>query len=141
MKVRSKILLCVLAVVALLAAAWNFVAAKRQGSIEWFILSENSIHDVILKNTPPGTDLQTCMNYIKIKMQPVPNSIRLDELNGALHSGMYSKMIGSKSIHAVLVSQTYPWAPQILFNTYVSFGFDDKKKLVDVVVEKEEEGP
>ncbi len=81
------------------------------------------------------------MNYIKLKMQPVPDSIYFDKLNGALHSGMNSKMIGSKSINALMVSETYPWCPYLSFKTYVSFGFDDKNKLVNVVVEKEEDGP
>ena len=140
MRIRYRLLISAIVIVTLLATAWKYVSLQRQGSVEWLILSENSIHAIILKNTPPGTDLQTCMDYIKFKMQPELGSIYLDERNGALHSGISSKMIGSKSIKAVLVSQKEPWSP-IFHRTYVSFGFDNNNKLVDVVVEKELDGP
>jgi hypothetical protein len=126
MKLRAKLLFlfCVLFMIA--SGSIIFVLCRTP--IKWFILSEDRIRIVILNRVPLGADIDTCLSYIKSNLQSdATATVCVDELNGAFDpgTGRDYKTIGVKSIKTRLISQKLPWSAY-LYNTYVSFGFDNK---------------
>lgn len=133
---RMKLIL--LAVVALTISATAFVILLLT-PIRWYLMTDRAIQTMILKKTPPGTDLQTCIRYIRSELLfGSKDSVDISQ-SGALAAGEHSKIIGTKSINILLVRQKLPWS-SFFYSTYVSFAFDNQDRLLGVIVQKETEG-
>jgi len=109
----------------------------------WPRSSEAKIRETVLKHTPLGTSTEQVMTFIQTQLRH-KGTVKVGKFGARKRNFRGDdQIIGVKSIEGIEVGShvTIFWPLPLMTYVYVSWAFDENDRLIDVLVNKEIDGP